>query len=67
VERHIEDGMAPKDAALKAMEEIFPSAHVAGAPATAFGMRLALSERKWVYRALFVMTGLIAVATVYGR
>jgi membrane-associated phospholipid phosphatase len=49
------------------MEEIFPSAHVAGAPATAFGMRLALSERKWVYRALFVMTGLIAVATVYGR
>jgi hypothetical protein len=29
-------------------------------------MRLVLPERKWVYRTLFVMTGLIAVATVYG-
>ena len=35
--------------------------------ATAFGMRQALPERKWVYRTLFVMSGLIAVATVYGR
>jgi membrane-associated phospholipid phosphatase len=46
---------------------VFPSAHVAGALATAFSMRLALPGRKWVYRTLFVMTGLIAVATVYGR
>ena len=46
---------------------VFPSAHVAGALASAFGMRLALPGRKWVYRTLFVMTGLITVATVYGR
>jgi membrane-associated phospholipid phosphatase len=46
---------------------VFPSAHVAGVLATAFGMRLVLPEHKWVYRMLFVMTGVIAVATVYGR
>ena len=46
---------------------VFPSAHVAGSVATAFGMRLALPARKWVYRSLFVTALLIAVATVYGR
>jgi membrane-associated phospholipid phosphatase len=46
---------------------VFPSAHVAGAFSVAFGMRLALPERKWVSRFLFVMALLIGVATVYGR
>jgi membrane-associated phospholipid phosphatase len=46
---------------------VFPSAHVAGALSTAFGARLAMPERKWVYRALFVIAAAIAAATVYGR
>jgi hypothetical protein len=46
---------------------VFPSAHVAGAFAVAFGMRQALPERKWVTRFLYVMALLIAAATVYGR
>jgi membrane-associated phospholipid phosphatase len=46
---------------------VFPSAHVAGAFSAAFGMRRALPEHKWVSCFLFVMAGLIAVATVYGR
>lgn len=46
---------------------VFPSAHVAGALSTAFGMRLAMPESKRVYRSLFVIAVLIAIATVYGR
>jgi membrane-associated phospholipid phosphatase len=46
---------------------VFPSAHVAGAFSAAFGMRLALPERKWPWRFLLVMAVLIATATVYGR
>jgi membrane-associated phospholipid phosphatase len=46
---------------------VFPSAHVAAAFSSAFGMMLYLPERKWVGRSLFVMALLIAVATVYGR
>lgn len=46
---------------------VFPSAHVAGALAAALGVRMAMPERKWVYRLLFVMASLIALATVYGR
>jgi membrane-associated phospholipid phosphatase len=46
---------------------VFPSAHVGGAFAAAFGMRQALPERKWVSRFLLVMASLIAVATFYGR
>ena len=46
---------------------VFPSGHVAAAFSTAFGMRQALPERKWVSRLLFTMALLIAVATVYGR
>jgi membrane-associated phospholipid phosphatase len=46
---------------------VFPSAHVAGALSTAFGARLAMPERKWVYRAVFAVAAAIAVATVYGR
>lgn len=46
---------------------VFPSGHVAAAFSTAFGMRQALVERKWVSRILFVMATLIAIATVYGR
>jgi len=46
---------------------VFPSAHVAGAFAAAFGMMEALPERRWVGRFLLVMAVLIATATVYGR
>ena len=46
---------------------VFPSAHVAGALSTAFGLRLAMPERKRVSRLFFVMAALIAIATVYGR
>ena len=46
---------------------VFPSAHVAGALSTAFGLRLAMPEGKRVYRSLFVIAVLIAIATVYGR
>jgi membrane-associated phospholipid phosphatase len=46
---------------------VFPSAHVSGAFAAAFGMRLALPEQKWIERFLLVLATLIAVATVYGR
>lgn len=46
---------------------VFPSAHVAGAFAAAFGMMGALPERRWVGRFLLVMAVLIATATVYGR
>ena len=46
---------------------VFPSAHVAGAFSAAFGMQLALPERRWVSRFLFATAVLIAIATVYGR
>jgi membrane-associated phospholipid phosphatase len=46
---------------------VFPSAHVAGAFAAAFGAWLALPERRWVGRFLLAMAFLIAIATVYGR
>jgi len=46
---------------------VFPSAHVAGAFAAAFGALRALPERRWVGRFLLVMASLIAIATVYGR
>ena len=46
---------------------VFPSAHVAGAFATAFGMRRAAARRWWVHPLLFTMAVLIALATVYGR
>jgi len=46
---------------------VFPSAHVAGALSSAFGARLAIPRRKWVFRVLLMAALLIAVATVYGR
>jgi membrane-associated phospholipid phosphatase len=46
---------------------VFPSAHVAGAFAAAFGAMRALPERRWVSRLLLVIASLIAIATVYGR
>ena len=46
---------------------VFPSAHVAGAFAAAFGAFRALPERRWLSRFLFVIASLIAIATVYGR
>lgn len=46
---------------------VFPSAHVAGALSTAFGLRLAMPERNRVFRLFFGIAVLIAIATVYGR
>lgn len=46
---------------------VFPSAHVGGAFSTAFGMRYALPEKKWISSVLIVIAALIAAATVYGR
>jgi membrane-associated phospholipid phosphatase len=48
---------------------VFPSAHVAGAFAAAFGMRQALPAGKgrWAAHFLLAMAALIALATVYGR
>ena len=46
---------------------VFPSAHVAGALSSAFGVRLAIPRCKWMSRLFFTAAGLIAVATVYGR
>ena len=46
---------------------VFPSAHVAGAFAAAFGMKQALPDHKWAYRLLGAIAVLIAAATVYGR
>ncbi len=46
---------------------VFPSAHVAGAFATAFGIRAALPQAAWLYRLLMAMAVLIFVAVVYGR
>jgi len=46
---------------------VFPSAHVSGAFAAAFGMFRALPEKRWVGRLLLALAVLIATATVYGR
>jgi membrane-associated phospholipid phosphatase len=46
---------------------VFPSAHVAGAFAAAFGMRRAAPSARGVTRFLFVIAILIALATFYGR
>ena len=46
---------------------VFPSAHVAGGFAVAFGAWRTLPEHKWVSRVLLVMAILIGIATVYGR
>jgi len=46
---------------------VFPSAHVAGAFAAAFGIWRTLPERPWVWRSLLALAALIATATVYGR
>ena len=46
---------------------VFPSAHVSGAFAAAFGVMRSLPEKPWVWRSLLAMAVLIATATVYGR
>lgn len=46
---------------------VFPSAHVSSAFAAAFGLRLILPERPWVWRTIAVLAALIAISTVYGR
>lgn len=46
---------------------VFPSAHVAGGFAAAFGMMRYLKEHPWVGRFLGALALLIATAVVYGR
>lgn len=46
---------------------VFPSAHVAGAFAAAFGAGQVIPERRWIGRFLLIAATLIAIATVYGR
>lgn len=46
---------------------VFPSAHVAGGFAAAFGMMRLLPEHPWVGRFLLVLAVMIATAVVYGR
>ncbi len=46
---------------------VFPSAHVAGGFAAAFGMMRLLPEHPWVGRTLLVLAVMIATAVVYGR
>lgn len=46
---------------------VFPSAHVAGGFAAAFGMIRLLPEHRWVGRLLLVLAVMIATAVVYGR
>ncbi len=46
---------------------VFPSAHVSSAFSAAFGMLLALPERKAIGHGLVVYASLVAVSTVYGR
>jgi len=46
---------------------VFPSAHVAGGFAAAFGMMRWLPEHPWVGRFLLVLAVLIATGAVYGR
>ena len=46
---------------------VFPSAHVAGGFAAAFGMMRYLPEHAWVGRLLLVLAVLIATAVIYGR
>lgn len=46
---------------------VFPSAHVGGAFAAAFGIWRAMPEQRWLRWILLTMAVLIATATVYGR
>lgn len=46
---------------------VFPSGHVAVAFSTAFGMRAAMPERRWLWLAVFAAAGGVYVATIYGR
>ncbi|HUS07392.1 MAG TPA: phosphatase PAP2 family protein [Bryobacteraceae bacterium] len=46
---------------------VFPSAHVSGALAAAFGVRRAVPEKPWFWRGVLIYALLVAVATVYGR
>jgi membrane-associated phospholipid phosphatase len=46
---------------------VFPSGHVAVAFSTAFGMRAAIPERRWVWLAAFAAAAIVYAATIYGR
>lgn len=46
---------------------VFPSGHVTVAFSAAFGMLLALPEKRWIGRILVLVAGAVAVATLYGR
>lgn len=46
---------------------VFPSAHVSGAVAAAFGIAYLMPQRRRIVVAYFVYAILVAIATVYGR
>ncbi len=46
---------------------VFPSAHVSSALATAWGLRAALPDRPWIWRAFAFYGFSVALSTVYGR
>jgi hypothetical protein len=46
---------------------VFPSAHVAGALSTAFGLRLVMPAGKRISRCRLTIAILITIATVYRR
>ena len=46
---------------------VFPSAHVSGAFAAAFGIAYLMPNRRWIVLAYFIYAILVGVATVYGR
>jgi membrane-associated phospholipid phosphatase len=46
---------------------VFPSAHVSGAVAAAFGIAYLMPKRRRLVLVYFVYSALVAVATVYGR
>lgn len=46
---------------------VFPSGHVAVAFSSAFGMILALPEKKWVGRVFLFLAATVFIATIYGR
>jgi membrane-associated phospholipid phosphatase len=46
---------------------VFPSAHVSGAFAAAFGIGYVVPHRRWLVWTYFIYAILVAIATVYGR
>jgi len=52
---------------LDILTSVFPSGHVAVAMSNAFGLVVAVPNRKRIWGTAFVMAGLVYAATIYGR